>query len=248
MSSPSVKQPSSKGKGHKQRSQASQQPVKTVSGKSSHPSQGKSFKALKPLPLEFGKEDSVVSTSELRKLHMDRLFLRRVAGLNRDTRLMYERNWGKATVDQGLPDDPGPINAIDFGPVRRWVSLYRTPEEGQDGTKIVNKNAVDQVLGLTSASNANRWVLRELHIWIAPNVVSTHFSALLILPADTANGMVGGSWTDIAPWGEFVKFRVRFHGEGFVSTNTDSIQNPVFSIGGSQKWNAQVYGHFETFD
>jgi len=161
---------------------------------------------------------------------------------------MYERNWGKAIVDQRIADDPGPINAIDFGPVRRWVNLYRTPEAGQDGTKIVTKNEVDQVLGLTAASNGNRWVLRELHIWVAPNVVSTHFSALLILPVDTTNGLVGGQFTDIAPYGEFVKFRVKYNGEGYVSTNTDSIQSPVFSIGGSQKWNAQVYGHFETYD
>lgn len=205
-------------------------------------------KSLKPSVQVDGKDLVALSAAEQRQIYYDRRFQMKISRLDNDRRSAYNTNWGKAVVNQSLADDPGPINALEFAPVKRWISVYRSPEAGEDGTKIIMKSAIDTALGLTVAQNNNRWVLRTLHIWIAPNSVSTHFSGLLILGVDATNGVVGGTYTDIAPYGEFVKFQVKYNGEGFISTNTDSLGQVIFSIGGSAKWNAQVYGHFETYD
>ena len=159
----------------------------------------------------------------------------------------YDRDWGDAIVDQQLSDDPGPINAGTFQPVKRWIVVYRTTPGGLDGTHNITVGDIrDAITGTTATPNP--FIIRQLHIWIAPNAVSTHFSGLLLTKDDEDNGILGGQYSDIAPYGEFVKFRVRFRGEGYVVGSAQPRTKEVISIGGSQKWNGVVYAQVETYD
>lgn len=163
------------------------------------------------------------------------------------TRAGYDRDWGDAIVDQQLADDPGPINIGQFHPVKRWIAVYRTEEGGIDGSHDIIVRAFRSAISVATA-NPTPFIIRKLHIWLAPNTVNTHFSGLLITKDDVDNGILGGQYSDIAPYGEFVKFRVKFRGEGYVSSSNDADSKVIFTIGGSAKWNGVVYALVECYD
>ena len=97
---------------------------------------------------------------------------------NRALNRVYDRDWGDAIVDQDLADDPPPINGGLFHPIKRWIVVYRTAEPGVDGTHNITisdfRNAIS-----TATQFPQPFILRKLHIWLAPNAVNTHFSAPL---------------------------------------------------------------------
>ena len=63
----------------------------------------------------------------------------------------YDRDWGDAIVDQQLSDDPGPINAGTFQPVKRWIVVYRTTPGGLDGTHNITVGDIrDAITGTTA--------------------------------------------------------------------------------------------------
>lgn len=159
----------------------------------------------------------------------------------------YDRNWGDALIDQRLADDPPPINGGAFHPVKRWMVVYRTAETGLDGTHVITVKDIRDSIVAGSITNAP-FIIKQLHIWIAPNAVNTHFSGLLITKDDEDNGILGGQYSDIAPYGEFVKFRVVYRGEGFVTSSSVAGTKEVIAIGGSAKWNGVVYAQVETYD
>lgn len=162
-------------------------------------------------------------------------------------RASYDADWGETIVTQDLDDDPGPINGGAFYPITRWIVLYRTAESGIDGTHNVTVSDIRTVLG-PQTTIVNNWILKKLHIWVAPNTVSTHFSGVLYTKDDPNNGILGGVYSDVAPYGEFVKFAVSFPGEGFISDSTDAATKQVFGLGGSEKWNAVVYAKISVYN
>ena len=166
---------------------------------------------------------------------------------NKARSLIYDRDWGDACVDQRLPDDPAPINSAGFSPVKRWIVLYRTREDGIDGTHNITVSDVRSAITSVTATGIG-FIIRQLHIWLAPHAVSTHFSGLLFTKDDADNGILGGRYSDIAPYGEFVKFRIVYKGEGYVVSATDPGTKELISLGGSEKWNGLVYAQLETFD
>lgn len=159
----------------------------------------------------------------------------------------YDRDWGDAIIDQQLADDPSPINGGLFHPVKRWIVVYRTAEAGVDGSHTITVREIREAIG-SGTANPNPFIINKLHIWIAPHDVNTHFSGLLITKDDEDNGILGGQYSDIAPYGEFVKFRVTFRGEGYVTGASASATKEVITLGGSAKWNAVVYAQVQTYD
>jgi hypothetical protein len=168
--------------------------------------------------------------------------------LQRNKRFAYDRDWGDTIVDQVLARDPGPINSGSFKPVKRWVDMYRTAEGGLDGTYYLTVGEARTALAGSGTSTFSSFIIKELHIWLAPNTVSTHFSGILFTQDDPDNGILAGEYSDIAPYGEFVRFRVRFPGEGFICSVTDTTGKKIVGIGGSAKWNGVIYGCVETYD
>lgn len=160
----------------------------------------------------------------------------------------YDRDWGDLLVDQALPDDPGPIDSGAFKPVKRWIVLYRTAEGGIDGTHDITVNDVRVAINGAGTAVSNPFIIKCLHIWLAPNAVNTHFSGVLYTKDDADNGILGGQYSDLAPYGKFVKFRVNFRGEGYVTAGSESATKVVFALGGSAKWNGVVYAQVETYD
>jgi len=163
-------------------------------------------------------------------------------------RAAYSHNWGECIVDNALPDDPGPINSGTFKPVRRWLVLYRTPEAGVDGTVNLTVADVRTALSGQGTTLDSAFIIKHLHVWIAPNTVSTHFSGVLYTKDDAENGILGGQYSDVAPFGDFVKFKVRFPGEGSVASAATSSTKQVIGLGGSTKWNGLIYAEVETYD
>jgi len=170
---------------------------------------------------------------------------RRIAAKKMTT---YDVDWGRIIVDQALADDPGPIDSASFKPTKRWLVFYRAPEAGVDGTKNLTVTDMRTAISGSGASTIQQFIVHEYHVWIAPEVVSTHFSGVLYTQDDEANGLLGGRYSDIAPYGEFVKFRVRNIGEGQVVDQTTSGTQVLLGLGGSQKWHAVVYAHVSMFD
>lgn len=166
----------------------------------------------------------------------------------RSMRSTYDRDWGDTIVDQRLSDDPGPINSGRFKPVKRWLVAYRTQESGADGTVNVTVTNIRTAISGTGSTTIQQFIVHEYHVWIAPNTPSTHFSGVLFTKDDEANGILGGQYSDIAPWGEFVKFRVRFKGEGQVCDATTSGNQELIGLGGSEKWNGLIYALVSTYD
>lgn len=194
-----------------------------------------------------GREVGIgVPLSEVRRFHLDTYFEK--ALIRNRSRMIYDRDWGELMVDQTLPDDPGPIDSGAFKPVKRWIVLYRTAEAGIDGTHDVTVNDVRVAINGAGTAVSNPFIIKAMHIWIAPNAVNTHFSGVLYTKDDADNGILGGQYSDIAPYGEFVKFRVSFRGEGYVAAGSESAAKVVFALGGSAKWNAVVYAQVETYD
>jgi hypothetical protein len=126
--------------------------------------------------------------------------------------------------------------------------LYRTAEAGIDGTYNLTVSEVRTALAGSGTSFFNSFIIKELHIWLAPNTVNTHFSGILFTQDDPDNGILAGEYSDIAPYGEFVRFRVRFPGEGFICSTTDTTGKKIVGIGGSAKWNGVIYGCVVTYD
>lgn len=172
-------------------------------------------------------------------LERDRFFRRALSRAAK--RSAYDADWGETIVSQDLADDPGPINSGTFYPVDRWMVLFRSIEAGQDGTQNITISDVRTAINSQTASSLNNFIIKEFHIWLAPKTVSTHFSGVLYTKDDQENGILGGQYSDIAPYGEFVKFKVRFPGEGIVSSTTDAGTKQVLGLGGSEKWNGIVY-------
>jgi len=163
-------------------------------------------------------------------------------------RAAYSHNWGDCLVDNALPDDPGPINSGTFKPVRRWLVLYRTAEAGVDGTVNLTVTDVRTALNGQGTTLDASFIIKQLHVWIAPNVASTHFSGVLYTKDDAENGILGGQYSDVAPIFDFVKFRVRFPGEGSVASAATAGTKQVIGLGGSAKWNGLIYAEVETYD
>lgn len=164
------------------------------------------------------------------------------------SRAIYDTDWGDCMVDQILPDDPGPINSGTFKPVTRWIVLYRTPEAGQDGTHEILVSDVRAALTGAGTSGVSSFIIKEMHVWVAPNAINTHFSAVLYTQDDEANGILGGSYSDIASLTKMCKFRVMYRGEGMVKQSTDSASVKVLALGGSAKWNGIVYAKIQCYD
>jgi len=177
----------------------------------------------------------VIREQQLRQAYFQKITRRRALKKN------YDVDWGETVVDQGLADDPGPINSGNFKPVRRWLVAFRSPEAGNDGTTSVTVTSLRTAISGSGSSVIQQFIVHSYHVWLAPNTVSTHFSGVLFTQDDEANGLLGGQYSDIAPWGEFVKFRVRFRGEGQVCDATTSGNQVLLAVGGSQKYNALVY-------
>lgn len=163
-------------------------------------------------------------------------------------RAAFDHNWGRCIVDQGLADDPGPINSGNFKPTKRWIVVYRTAEAGVDGTHTIITSDVRAAIAGQGTTVSAPFIIHRLDIWLAPTTVNTHFSGVIITKDDEANGILGGQYTDIAPYGEFVKFRVRYPGEGYVDGSTTAGTKEVIGLGGSAKWNGVVYALIETYD
>lgn len=203
-------------------------------------------KALVPNRLggrDIGCDVPLVQVREVQlNAYFDRALTRNRNGM------MYDRDWGDAIVDQNLPNDPGPINSGNFKPVTRWIVLYRTAEAGVDGTHQITVNDVRTAITGAGTATANPFIIKEMHVWIAPNAINTHFSGLLITFDDADNGILGGQYSDIATLTELVKFRVKYRGEGYVTAGNESATKVVLAIGGSAKWNGLVYAQVETYD
>jgi len=160
----------------------------------------------------------------------------------------YDVDWGETVVDQGLADDPGPINSGNFKPVRRWLVAFRSPESGNSGTTSLTVTTLRTAISGSGSSTIQQFIVHSYHVWLAPNTVNTHFSGVLFTQDDEANGLLGGQYSDIAPYGEFVKFRVRFRGEGQVCDATTSGNQVLLAFGGSATYNAVVYAHVSCYD
>jgi len=156
-------------------------------------------------------------------------------------RSTYDVDWGKCRVDQRLADDPGPVNSGNFFPVKRWIVLYRSPEAGVDGTHNITVTNVRTAISGSGSTGITDFIIHRFHVWLAPNTVNTHFSGVIYTKDDEANGILGGQYTDIAPYGEFVKFGIQYQDEGLVCDSTTSGNQEVLGLGGSAKWNGVVY-------
>jgi len=163
-------------------------------------------------------------------------------------RTTYDVDWGETVVDQGLSDDPPPINSGRFKPVKRWLVFYRAPESGVDGTKNLTVTDMRTSISGSGATTIQQFIVHEYNIWLAPLAVSTHFTGVLYTQDDQANGILGGQYSDIAPYGEFVKFRVRFKGEGQVVDQTTSGTQVLVGVGGSSTWHANIYALVSMYD
>jgi len=187
-----------------------------------------------------------VPLSQIHQVEKDAYFARKAS--KGAARAQYEHNWGDCIVDQVLPDDPGPIVSGTFKPVTRWCVIYRTAEAGIDGTHTITVSDVRTAVAGQGTTVSAPFILKELHVWLAPNAPNTHFSGIIITKDDAENGILGGQYSDIAPWGEFCKFRVRYPGEGQVKGSTTAGTQEVLGLGGSTKWNGVVYALIETYD
>lgn len=194
-----------------------------------------------------GQEVGVgVPLSTVRQTQLRAYFER--ALLRNQARNTYDRDWGDALVDQALPDDPGPIDSGTFKPTKRWIVLYRTAENGIDGTHEIKVSDARAAIGGAGTAVFNPFIIKSMHIWMAPNEVNTHFSGILYTKDDADNGILGGQYSDIAPYGEFVKFRLMYRGEGYVAAGSESATKVIIALGGSAKWNGVIYAQVETYD
>jgi len=187
-----------------------------------------------------------VPLNQIHQVQKDAYFAR--AASKGAARAQYDHNWGDCIVDQALPDDPGPIVSGSFKPVTRWCVVYRTAEGGQDGTHTIIVSDIRSAISGQGTTVSAPFIIKEMHVWLAPNVVNTHFSGVLYTKDDAENGILAGQYSDIAPYGEFCKFRVRYPGEGQVKGSTTAGTQEVLGLGGSAKWNGVVYALVETYD